>query len=61
LQKSCACFCQRRDLVEKSFKSIAFGLILQAGDETLTDARVDQVVELVMERLTTELAAELRA
>ncbi|WP_139555833.1 phenylalanine--tRNA ligase subunit beta [Methylotetracoccus oryzae] len=42
-------------------KSIAFGLILQADDETLTDARVDQVVGLVMERLTTELAAELRA
>jgi len=41
-------------------KSIAFGLILQADDETLTDARVDQVVGLVMERLTTELAAELR-
>jgi phenylalanyl-tRNA synthetase beta chain len=42
-------------------KSIAFGLILQADEETLTDARIDHVVGLVMERLTTELAAELRA
>ena len=47
--------------IEAGKKSIAVGLILQADDETLTDARVDQVVGLVMERLTTELAAELRA
>ncbi|MBM4201692.1 MAG: phenylalanine--tRNA ligase subunit beta, partial [Gammaproteobacteria bacterium] len=42
-------------------KSVAFGLILQADDETLTDARVDQAVAVVMERLHNELAAELRA
>jgi phenylalanyl-tRNA synthetase beta chain len=46
--------------IESGRKSVAFGLILQADDETLTDARIDQVVDLVMIRLKTELAAELR-
>jgi phenylalanyl-tRNA synthetase beta chain len=46
--------------VEPGRKSIAFGLILQADDETLTDARVEHVIDSVVDRLKIELAAELR-
>ncbi|MBK5941687.1 phenylalanine--tRNA ligase subunit beta [Halochromatium roseum] len=48
------------DKIESDHKSLAFGLILQASSQTLTDADVDAVVQAVVERLEQELGAKLR-
>lgn len=47
--------------VESGKKSIALGLTLQDDEETLTDARVDQLVGTVVGRLQNDLNATLRA
>ncbi len=47
--------------VAAGHKSIAVGLILQDDNDTLTDARIDQVMGQVVEHLQNELNATLRA
>jgi len=47
--------------IENQQKSVALGLILQDDDETLTDARVDRLMNEVIERLGDQLNARLRA
>ena len=49
------------DKIDSDRKSIAFGLILQASSQTLTDAEVEPVMALVVERLERDLGATLRA
>ncbi|WP_434147916.1 phenylalanine--tRNA ligase subunit beta [Methylocaldum gracile subsp. desertum] len=46
--------------VETGRKSVALGLVLQDEAETLTDARVDETVGRVLERLSIEFNARLR-
>lgn len=46
--------------VEAGKKSVALGLIIQDDAETLTDARVDDLMGDVLARLTQEFAAKLR-
>jgi phenylalanyl-tRNA synthetase beta chain len=46
--------------METGHKSMALGLIFQDEAETLTDARVDEIVASVLARLTTEFSAKLR-
>jgi phenylalanyl-tRNA synthetase beta chain len=46
--------------VETGRKSVALGLVLQDEAETLTDARVDETVGSVLERLSKEFNARLR-
>jgi len=46
--------------VETGRKSVALGLVLQDEAETLTDARVDEIVGSVLERLSREFNARLR-
>jgi len=46
--------------VEKGYKSIAIGLILQDVSSTLTDEVVDSVIDRVVEGLETRLKAQLR-
>lgn len=46
--------------VESGHKSIALGLILQHGAQTLTDVEVDAVVSEVLNRLAKEFGAKLR-
>jgi phenylalanyl-tRNA synthetase beta chain len=41
-------------------KSLAYGLLYQADDRTLTDAEVNQAHGEVVERLRAELGAEVR-
>ncbi|HWP01223.1 MAG TPA: phenylalanine--tRNA ligase subunit beta [Methylococcus sp.] len=46
--------------VEPEKKSVALGVVLQDARETLTDSRVEAVIEAIVERLTTEFGAKLR-
>lgn len=46
--------------VEPGRKSVALGLVWQDDTETLTDARVDEAVAAVVQRLQQEFAARLR-
>ncbi len=46
--------------IENGFKSVAFSLVFQAKDRTLTDEEVDKVMENVKINLKVRLQAELR-
>jgi phenylalanyl-tRNA synthetase beta chain len=51
----------RGESVPEGRKSLAFALEFRAPDRTLTDAEVEPVVVTIVDRLRTELGAELRA
>ncbi|MBA3363340.1 MAG: phenylalanine--tRNA ligase subunit beta, partial [Actinobacteria bacterium] len=51
----------RGGAIPEGRKSLAFALEFRAPDRTLTDEEVDPVVGAVIDRLRTELGAELRA
>ncbi|MGI8616194.1 MAG: phenylalanine--tRNA ligase subunit beta [Actinomycetota bacterium] len=51
----------RGGAIPEGRKSLAFALEFRASDRTLTDEEVDPVVGAVIDRLRTELGAELRA
>ena len=46
--------------IENGKKSVALGLVLQDDDETLTDAKIDGVMAVVLARLAEEFNATLR-
>jgi len=46
--------------IDPGKKSLAFGLILQASSQTLTDQEVTEAISRVVARLTNELGAKLR-
>jgi len=46
--------------VEKGYKSLAIGLILQDVSSTLTDEAVDSVIDRVVKGLESRLEAQLR-
>lgn len=46
--------------VESGKKSVALGLIVQDFSQTLTEAEIDAIVSMVLERLTIEIKARLR-
>lgn len=46
--------------IDSGLKSFAFGLILQASSQTLTDQDVEQTISRVLKRLESELGARLR-
>jgi phenylalanyl-tRNA synthetase beta chain len=51
----------RGGVVPEGRKSLAFALEFRAPDRTLTDEEVEPVVDTIVDRLRTELGAELRA
>jgi phenylalanyl-tRNA synthetase beta chain len=51
----------RGGVIPEGSKSLAFALEFRAPDRTLTDDEVDPVVAAVVDRLRSELGAELRA
>jgi len=46
--------------IENGKKSVALGLVLQDDDETLTDAKIDSIMAVVLARLAEEFNATLR-
>ena len=46
--------------IDSGRKSLAFGLILQASSQTLTDEEVEGTVSRVLARLESDLGARLR-
>jgi len=46
--------------IDSGKKSLAFGLILQASSQTLTDQEVEETISRVLTRLASELGANLR-
>lgn len=46
--------------IDSGKKSLAFGLILQASSQTLTDQEVDETISRVVARIETDLGAKLR-
>jgi phenylalanyl-tRNA synthetase beta chain len=46
--------------IDSGRKSVALGLILQEKSHTLTDSKVDEVVQAILRRLSDELDAKLR-
>jgi phenylalanyl-tRNA synthetase beta chain len=51
----------RGGAVPEGRKSLAFALEFRAPDRTLTDEEVEPVIDTVVDRLRSELGAELRA
>ncbi|MFN2146785.1 MAG: hypothetical protein ACK2T2_00220, partial [Anaerolineales bacterium] len=51
----------RGDQIGKGLKSLAYSLVYQAGDRTLTDDEVAKVRSKILARLERELGAKLRA
>ncbi len=48
------------DQISEGFKSLAFKLLFQAQDRTLTDKEVDEIFQLIVNKLDKEFKAKLR-
>jgi len=47
--------------IEEGFKSVALSLILQDFTQTLTDSEIDAIFRRLLENMTAQLNAKLRA